>query len=254
MSPVRDSVYVVTGGASGIGAAAVQLLVQRDSTARVAVIDSDTSRARQLGGASQGRLLLIEADITDRTVVLDAFRDIGLWAGNGVTGLICCAGIQLKQASIDLMEDEWRSVLAVHLDGTLWSCQAAARMMQSGDGGSIVTFSSVAEAFGWPARLPYAVAKAGIAAMTRTLAVEWAALGVRINAIAPGYVNTPMIAKAVASGELTEDVTALHALNRLAAPEEIAKAALFLLSEEASFITGELLFVDGGFHIRKVGW
>lgn len=254
MTAGGDRVYVVTGGASGIGAAAARLLLERYAGARVAVIDAAVDSARGLEDESAGRLLLIESDITEREVVHDAFADIKRWAGRDVDGLICCAGIQRKHASLDLTAEQWHSVLAVHLDGTLWACQAAAAQMKSGWGGSIVTFSSVAQDFGWPARLPYAVAKAGIAALTRTLAVEWASIGIRINAIAPGYVNTPMISKAVAEGALTEDVTALHALNRLAEPEEIAQAALFLLSNEASFITGEVLFVDGGFRVRKVGW
>ena len=245
-------VTVITGGASGIGAQAAQLLMERDELAKVVVLDLSLDRAQEFGAAYPDRVLLRALDITDRQAVVDAFDAARQWAGRGVTQLICCAGIQRRIPSIELDPTNWRAVLDVHLDGTLWPCQAAAKHMEEEGGGAIVTFSSVAQQFAWPGRLPYAVAKSGISALTRTLAVEWAPLGIRVNAVAPGYVDTPMIAAAIASGQLTQDVRALHALNRLANADEIAKAALFLLSEDASFITGEVLFVDGGFSVRKV--
>ena len=245
-------VTVITGGASGIGAQAAQLLMERDELAKVVVLDLSLDRAQEFGAAYPDRVLLRALDITDRQAVVEAFDAARQWAGRGVTQLICCAGIQRRIPSIELDPTNWRAVLDVHLDGTLWPCQAAAKHMEDEGGGAIVTFSSVAQQFAWPGRLPYAVAKSGISALTRTLAVEWAPLGIRVNAVAPGYVDTPMIAAAIASGQLTQDVRALHALNRLANADEIAKAALFLLSEDASFITGEVLFVDGGFSVRKV--
>ena len=245
-------VTVITGGASGIGAQAAQLLMERDELAKVVVLDLSLDRAQEFGAAYPDRVLLRALDITDRQAVVEAFDAARQWAGRGVTQLICCAGIQRRIPSIELDPTNWRAVLDVHLDGTLWPCQAAAKHMEDEGGGAIVTFSSVAQQFAWPGRLPYAVAKSGISALTRTLAVEWAPLGIRVNAVAPGYVDTPMITAAIASGQLTQDVRALHALNRLANADEIAKAALFLLSEDASFITGEVLFVDGGFSVRKV--
>ena len=245
-------VTVITGGASGIGAQAAQLLMERDEFAKVVVLDLSLDRAQEFGAAYPDRVLLRALDITDRQAVVEAFDAARQWAGRGVTQLICCAGIQRRIPSIELDPTNWRAVLDVHLDGTLWPCQAAAKHMEDEGGGAIVTFSSVAQQFAWPGRLPYAVAKSGISALTRTLAVEWAPLGIRVNAVAPGYVDTPMITAAIASGQLTQDVRALHALNRLANADEIAKAALFLLSEDASFITGEVLFVDGGFSVRKV--
>lgn len=242
----------VTGGASGIGAQVVRLMLERDKSAQVVILDLTVEGAKDLAAVYADRVLLRAVDITDRHAVIGAFADARSWAGRGVAQLVCCAGIQRRFPSIDIEPEAWRAVLDVHLDGTLWPCQAAAKHMQEEGGGAIVTFSSVAQHFGWPERLPYAVAKSGISALTRTLAVEWAPLGIRVNAIAPGYVDTPMISAAIASGHLTQDVRALHALNRLANADEIAKVALFLLSDDASFVTGEVMFVDGGFAVRKV--
>jgi 3-oxoacyl-[acyl-carrier protein] reductase len=163
--------------------------------------------------------------------------------------MVYTAGIQRREASERLSLANWRAMLAVHLDGSFLAAQATKRRMN--DGGAMVFFSSVAEFFGWPERTPYAVSKAGVSAMARSLAAEWANDAIRVNVVAPGYVDTPMISEARARGDLPVDPVTQHALGRLAAADEIARPVLFLLGEDSSFITGETLMVDGGFRIYR---
>lgn len=234
---------IVTGGASGIGAATIDVLLENPDT-RVAIFD------REIPASQDERVLAVEVDVTDRDLVRDAVQKVANWGG-GVDGLVCCAGIQRFAVSEDIDETTWRDVLRIHLDGSLWVSQFASQEMKNS--GAIVLFSSIAGRFGWPKRLPYSVSKAGIEAMARTLAVEWANRGIRVNAIAPGYVATPMVQKQIDAGGLDGEALAdFHALNRIAGPDEIARAVRFLLSEDSSFITGETLYVDGGFSVKKV--
>jgi NAD(P)-dependent dehydrogenase (short-subunit alcohol dehydrogenase family) len=237
---------VITGGSSGIGLATA--LAASAINIQVALLDTRAPEPGQLPDDKD--VIHVAADITDREQVAVAFETVQHHFGQPPVHLVCAAGIQSRAPSAVLSEEEWRRILSVNLDGTFFACQEA--VLRMSEGGSVVTISSIAQDFGWPQRLPYAVSKAGVAALTRTLAVEWAELGVRVNCVAPGYVDTPMVREARAKGALIDAPEDLHALKRLAQPAEIASAILFLLSDAASFVTGEVLFVDGGFSALKV--
>lgn len=240
---LTNTTVLVTGAGSGIGLATARALASEG----VSVIACDLAFTED----SAGPLI--------STVEVDVTAQKELWAALGpvadrlppLTGAVCAAGIQYRHSSIDLDEKAWRRVLSVHLDGSMFTSQFAASRMSAG--GSIVLFSSVAEQFGHPERAPYSAAKAGISALGRSLAVEWAREGIRVNSVELGYVDTPMISAARERGELPEGVEERHALGRIAHVREVVEPVLFLLGPGSSFITGATLAVDGGFSIYK-GW
>jgi NAD(P)-dependent dehydrogenase (short-subunit alcohol dehydrogenase family) len=144
-------------------------------------------------------------------------------------------------------------VLAVNLGGTFACCQAVGRRMVEGGRGAIVNVASISMWFGFPRRLAYITSKGGVGGLTQTLAVEWAPYGVRVNAVAPGQIETELLRLAFDQGLVSrEDAAAAHALGRIGQPSEVAAAIRFLLSDDASFVTGEILNVDGGFRLKKI--
>jgi 3-oxoacyl-[acyl-carrier protein] reductase len=244
---------LITGGAGGIGRQIALRILTDWPGSRCALVDlrpeGATDLAEQFG---EQRVLTVPCDVSDPAAVDRAVQVAGEW-GSPITNLVNSAGIQFNAASFDLSFADWRRVLGTHLDGTFLFCQRLGRHMADHGGGAIVNLASVAMFFGYPRRLPYATAKAAIGALTQTLAVEWAPYGIRVNAVAPGYIETPLLSEAIKLGHVDPDeMRRLHAMNRLGTPNEIAGAVLFLLSDAASFITGEVLRVDGGFTVAKL--
>ena len=253
MNDSPTTVAVITGGASGIGWKTAEMLLERRPEAACALVDLNEAQSGELieqFGAD--RVRFVQCDVTDPAAVTEAAEEIEAWK-SPIRMLVTCAGIQIVGDSFVLPTEHWQKVLATHLNGTFFWCQAAGRAMREAGGGSIVTVGSIAQDFGFPGRAAYTTSKAGIGGLTRVLAVEWALAGIRVNQVIPGMVETPLFKRAAAQGIVdAEEAAGEHALGRLGATAELAEAILFLLSEQSSFITGELVHVDGGFRAQRL--
>lgn len=243
---------IVTGAESGIGANVAREVLECDVETACGLIDVSTAGGEDFRRSFGERVIFEQCDVTNQRAVQAAVGRIAAALGP-ITGLVNAAGIHSAIPSIDLGQSDWNRMLAVHLSGTFFAAQAVARtMIEASHGGAIVNLASVAMDFGWPERLSYAVAKAGVGALTRTLAVEWAPLGIRVNAVAPGYIDTPMVRNAALLGTFDIDERrSQHALQRFGTVEEVSAVIRFLLSPAASFVTGEVVKVDGGFSVKK---
>lgn len=235
-------VALVTGGGSGVGRATVQLLLERG--ARVAVIDRDPAGLGTLPDA----VLTSAADILDRPAVTALVEDIEQRWGK-VDLLVNNAGAEHTGSALDTNPDDWNRVIGVNLTGTLTMSQAVLPGMCHRGHGAIVNVSSISGLLGWPLSAAYCAAKGGVIQLTRQMAVDYGPQGVRVNAVAPGTTLTPMIERLFAemAPEARDEISERHPIGRFAQPHEIARAILFLGSDAASFITGTVLPVDGGY-------
>ena len=249
---MSDGTAIITGGGSGIGWKIAETLLERNPDLGCALVDLQEGEAGALRERFPGRVLFVPSDVTDHQAVTEAASEITAWR-SPVRWLVTCAGVQIAGDSLEMDPDDWRKVLDIHLSGTFFWCQAAGREMRRHGGGAIVTIGSIAMWFGFPGRAPYTAAKAGIGGLTKVLAVEWAPYGIRVNGIAPGMIRTPLWERAMRNGLVNlEDSEAAHAMKRMGEASEVAEAAAWLLSDAASYVTGDVLQVDGGFRAYKI--
>ncbi len=236
---------LITGAARGIGWASAQLFAEKGW--KVTIGDVDSGEARKRAAAYPDQMLALPLDVTDQASVEAAFAGhLAKWGG--LDALVNNAGIQRHAPLAELSFENWRAVLGINLDGSFRCLQAAAKIMLPRGSGAIVNLASVAATRGAAGRAPYAASKAAIVSLTKTAAVEWAALGLRVNAVAPGYVETDLVRNVIKEGRLdVGPILARTPQRRLADPAEIAKAIFFLCSDEASYVNGHVFHVDGGF-------
>lgn len=231
---------VVTGAASGIGRAVAEVFVL--AGARVAALDQRLPPGLEAG--DQSAMLSLQADITDAQAVERAVARAAEAFG-GIDGIVNAAGIANTDWADEVTLDDWRRVLEVNLTGTFTVCRACLPHLRTAGGGTIVNLSSGQGLQPFKQRSAYAASKAGVIAMSKCIAMEWAPL-VRVNTICPGAVDTPMVRGGYSPELLREQVAPRYALGRIGEPREIALAALYLSSAESSFVTGIVLAVDGG--------
>jgi NAD(P)-dependent dehydrogenase (short-subunit alcohol dehydrogenase family) len=242
-----DQVVVITGAAQGIGAACAQRLSQ--DGAAVALWDVDDARGQALAKSlsDQGRRASYVHCNVARKADVEAAVALTLQAHGRITGLVNNAGIFKAAEFLDITEADWDAVLDVNLKGAFLVAQAVAREMVKTGGGAIVNMSSVNGVMAIPTIASYNVSKGGINQLTRVMALSLADRGVRVNAVAPGTIATELARNAVlGSEEAKQRIMSRTPMKRLGEPEEIAEVAAFLLSSAASYMTGEIVVVDGG--------
>jgi NAD(P)-dependent dehydrogenase (short-subunit alcohol dehydrogenase family) len=238
-------VAIVTGAAEGIGWATAQRLAREFGHVVIADLRPEAAQARaaQLGGGHWW----FGCDVTDEAQVCALVREVAARFGR-LDLLVNNAGIgEQPVMTLEQTVEAFDRILSVHLRGTFVASREAARIFVSQQGGAIVNISSIAGWGGHPGRNAYGAAKAGISSMTEAMACEWARDGIRVNAVAPGYVLTDLVIDLVAKGALNmQDIEARTPMGRAARAEEIAEVIAFLASDRASFSTGATLPVDGG--------
>jgi meso-butanediol dehydrogenase / (S,S)-butanediol dehydrogenase / diacetyl reductase len=238
---------IVTGGGSGIGRAAAERFACEG--AKVVVADYHAANGQETVhaiGSSGGEASFIQLDVTDWAQVQGMVEQT-LATYQTVDILLNCAGIFMNGTALDMSEQDWQRVIGINLTGTFWCCKAVLPPMIARGSGSIINMtSSVGAHAAIGNAAAYVASKGGVTLLTRALAIDHAREGVRVNAIAPGPTDTPMIRDGFGSSEEIETFAAQFPFGRLGRPEEIAAAALFLASDEASFVTGAVLAADGG--------
>jgi 2-hydroxycyclohexanecarboxyl-CoA dehydrogenase len=240
-------VAVVTGGASGIGLAIGERLA--GDGAAVALLDLDGDAAGTAAGrieAEGGRAIGLKVDVTDRPGIEGAVAEVAERLGAPLI-LVNNAGRPSFVPFLDISVEHWNQVIDVNLTGTLHCCQVALPHMIEAGWGRIVNISSSSTHSGTPRMAAYVAAKSGVIGLTKCLALEFAPKGITVNTIPPGGIDTPMLRAAQTAGNLDVEAAArMTPVRRLGRPEDIAAACSFLCRDEASYITGQIIGVNGG--------
>ncbi|GGL48979.1 SDR family NAD(P)-dependent oxidoreductase [Sporolactobacillus putidus] len=244
----KDKVAIVTGGAGGIGAATVRAFVNEG--AKVVIADF-SERGKELSdelNADGFDTFFIKTDVTDedqvKNLVDNTVRKYGkldiMFANAGIA-------VDGSKSIHELSYDKWKKTIDINLNGVFLSDKyAITQMRKQGTGGVVVNTGSIHSLAGREGWTAYTSSKGGVKLLTQTLGATYAREGIRVNAVGPGYIDTPLIASET-EGEAKKQLTALHPMGRLGKPEEVAKAVLFLASDDASFVAGSILITDGGY-------
>jgi len=242
MFDLTGMVALVTGGASGLGRA-IALGVDAFG-ANVAIADINQTGAEEVAAKLGNEVLVIRTDVSKATDV-EKMVERTLRKFGRIDVSFNIPGINVRKPAVELDEDEWCSVLRVNLTGMFLCAREVGKVMLEQRKGSIINMASARGLTGGASQSVYSVSKAGVIQLTRCLAIEWAPY-VRVNALAPGYLKTPLVREIMKDEGWCESMRDLHAMKRFGEPEEVVGAAIFLASDASSFVTGAVLSVDGG--------
>jgi len=238
--------YLITGAARGIGEATARRLAAEGAGIIAADLDAAGLASLEASLREAGTRVFARTLDTRDSAATDAFVADALDYMGSIDGAAPCAGIARAARSEEMDDATFESVLGVNLTGVFYTCRAVGRVLLQQGHGAIVTIASITAKGGQPGRANYAASKWGLVGLTKTLAVEWGHRGVRVNAVAPNGVDTPMIRDGIPPKFLADVMLDRTPLGRLAKPDEIAAAIAFLLSSDAAYINGAVLEVDGG--------
>lgn len=245
---LKDKTAVVTGGAQGLGLAIAYSLAGQG--ARVSIFDLNEEKAKAAAAGLYGEGHEgIQGDVTetaDRQRLVDTLSA----AGQPIDILVNNAGIQHHAAAAEMDEAQWRRLFEVNVHAMMFMSRDVGKVMLRQQSGSIINIGSIASALGMPRRSIYVTTKTAVLGLTRALAVEWAASGVRVNAIGPGYHRTPLFEEYAAQGLIDEErIRRRIPMGRLGTAEDVGNAAVFFASPLSTYVTGQFLMVDGGYTV-----
>ena len=242
MMRFKDKVVIVTGGASGIGEASVRAFAREGAKVVIAdFADHGQALADELGA---DKALFIKIDVTDSEAVQAMITQTVAQFGR-LDVMFANAGIAADGPIDELEESAWQRIIDINLGGVYLCDKYAIQQFLKQGGGVIVNCGSIHSHVGKRGVTAYAAAKGGVKLLTQTLGIEYGAKGIRVNAVCPGYIDTPLLSHI--PDDAKEKLVALHPMGRLGRAEEVANAVLFLACDEASFVTGSSLMVDGGY-------
>ena len=247
---LTGKVALVTGASRGLGKAMALALAQAGAEVALAArgveeLEQTAKEMRALGREA----LAVSTDVTQVSQIKVLVRRTVDHFGR-LDILIPAAGINIRGPALDFTEADWDRVMAVNLKGAFFTCQAAGRVMIEQRSGSIITVASLTTTFGFPNIIPYGTSKGGVGQLTKGLASEWAPYGVRVNGVAPGYYRTAMTEPLFQDPKFREYIRSRIPMERPGVPEELGGAVVFLASDASAYITGQILYVDGGWTAR----